>query len=48
MHEYNLERIKAKRKAIEEQQAEGKLQREMEIKEREEELEGKKKELEAK
>jgi hypothetical protein len=48
MHEYNLERIKAKRNALEEQQAEERLQREREIKEREEELEARKRELEAK
>ena len=47
MHEHNLERIKSKRKAIEEQQAESKLQREREIREREEELEARRKELEA-
>ena len=48
MHEYNLERAKAKRKALEEQLAEEKLLREREIKEKEEELEAKRKELEAK
>ena len=45
MHEDNLEIIKAKRKALNERQAEEKFQHEREIREREEELGARKKEL---
>ena len=48
MHEYNLQRMKDIRKALEERQAAEKLQRQREIEEREKELALKKKELEVK